>query len=741
MLLFSFLQCVVAKGNFEDILINEVSYSNKTILIDKDGDTPDWIEIYNPTEEAVNLLGYQMTDDLSDSAFWTFPDISLEAKSFLIVFASGKNKISEGELHTNFRLSLMQDSLFLLNPEGTIIDQLNAECVPKDLSIGRQPDGSTTKRVLIPTPGFSNDTAKFVEVNFCPDTLIASHSSGFYISPIGLELSNGNMANSIRYTLDGDIPDEDSYEYLQAPIYLDDLTPSENRFANIPETFKKPGDAISKANIVRAVVYSDGCPASNFISNTYYIGDHLKKKYHIPVVSLITESDNLFDDDIGIYVYGNHQNYGQRGKEWERPVHVEMFDSNGFQFIDQDAGVRISGKGSRAAPQKPLRLYAKKKYGKEHFEHPFFEQKPELNKFETLLLRSTRGLSGTIFKDELTQNLVQHMQVDYSGTQPVVVFLNGEYWGVYSLRERLDEGYVKNNFKIDDPVMDILSHDLAGISLEKGTRDDYENLISFLQNSDPTDENFFEEVSVIIDIPQAIDYYIAELYFANYDFPHNNLKLWKIKNDTALWRHFFFDCDACMIYANHNLFTELNNQEVELFQKHPEWALSIIQPLMQNPQFRNQLMIQYYYHLQNTFNTGNVMGQIDRLEELYKPLVAEHTYRWHQPEDLIKWLNNVEMLRIFAMQRPSYVIEQLKENFENPFTVYPNPSKGELNISSDIKDIQNFELVILDISGKVVLRQNISVAQVTLETILQPGIYFTNFRYDGLIFTEKIVVI
>ncbi len=734
------MQLVVVRIFSQDLVINEVSYANKTTIIDSDGDSPDWIEIYNPINEAINLAGYQITDDLSDSALWTFPNLNLEAKSYLLIFASGKNKTIGNEFHTDFRLCLMQDSLFLLNPQGTVIDQVNAECVPKDLSIGYQPDGSSERYIIRPTPGTSNDTAEIIQINFQPDTLMVNHASGFYTSPIELSFTHTNKKNNVYFTLDGDIPDVESEEYTNVPIYLEDLTPNKNRFANIPETYKKPGDGISKANIVRALVYSDGCPASNVISNTYFIGKHLKEAYNVSVISLITEADNLFDDDIGIYVEGNNKNYNNRGKEWERPLHVEMFDALGKQFIEQDAGVRISGRGSRSAPQKPLRLYAREKYGKEYFEYSFFEQKPELERFETLLLRSTSGLSGTIFKDELTQNLVQDMRIDCSGTLPVIVFLNGEYWGIYSMRERLDEGYVENNYKVTKPEIDVISHNLHEISLEKGSWDEYDKFISYIKSADPLDEVFFEQVSEMIDIPQTIDYYVAELYFANYDFPHNNVKLWKTKSDTALWRHYFYDCDACMILSNQNLFTELNNLEIELFQKHSEWAVIIIQQLLQNPQFRNMFMMKYYYHLQNTFSPEKVINEINRLESVYKPMVAEHTYRWHQPEDYIKWSNNVEMLRIFAMQRPKYVVEQLKDNFKNPFTLYPNPSKGEMNITAAIEDIGVFELVIIDISGKVVFRQSFTESQNSFYSNLQPGMYFTQYRYDGLVFTEKLIM-
>ncbi len=745
------LNLIFVKAKAQDIVINELIYSNKTVITDSDGDTPDYIELYNRGNETVNLLGYKLTDDKDDiddfgieanyDSLWALPDVNLAPGQFLLVFASGKDRHTPSDLHTDFRLSLMKDSLFLVNPDYQIIDQVDARCVPSDKSFGRKPDGSDFKTVMAPSPGKSNNLSEAFTINFQTDSLAANYKSGFYAEPISLNFSKLHAQNTIRYTLDGDIPDEESPVMDGTPIELKDITSNKNRFANKVKEFE-PGNKIFKANIVRAVVYSNGCPASNEISNVYFISKNIVNKYNnVPVVSLITEKDNLFDDDIGIYVYGNNNNYSQRGKSWERLTHIEIFDKDKNLIIEQDGGIRISGKGSRAGAQKPLRLYAREKYGEEYFEYPFFEQKPELTQFKTLLLRSIRGLSGSLIKDEVTQVVVQDMKFDYSGAQSVAVFLNGEYWGIYSLRERFDEGYIENNFNIKDAEADIISHNLQDISLEEGTLDNYTKLTDFIENADPSSEDFFNEVSEYIDIPGIIDYYIAEMYFANYDFPHNNIKIWRLTDEGAKWRFYFFDCDACMINLKYDLLSEYSN-DVDLLQKHEDWCTFIFRKLIQNNQFRHQFSSAFYYHLQNTFNPQKVISVIDELEKLYEPLVGEHTYRWNQPRDFTKWKNNVEMLKIFAMQRPVFQSEQLIENFGNPYRIYPNPSNGLITILRNIDYRENLNVQILSVSGEIIYTYKLSKDQndLSIDLPLEKGIYIVKTSSSMYNHSTKLII-
>lgn len=737
-LVFEFLFLIRNEGTAQTVVLNEISYSNKSILYDIDGETPDWFEIYNKSNVTVDLKNYQVTDDTSKTEYWSFPDYELAPGGYLVVFASGKDIKDTRQFHTDFKLGLMEDPLYLLNPSGDIIDKIDITCVPADYSLGRVPDGSEALYVITPTPENSNNNSHSIAINYLPDSLSVNYQSGFYNEPVKLEFSNKISGNVIMYSLDGDMPDADA-EIYEEGIVLEDLTSNENRFANIPETGFEPGNLIFKADIVRAIVYSAGCPASNEICNTYFIGDDLNGKYKVPVVSLITEKDNLFGDEIGIYVSGNHNNYNQHGKEWERPVHIEIFDTLGNQVIDQNCGIRIHGRGSRGAPQKSFRLYSRYKYGKEYFEYPFFEQKPEIEKFKTLVLRSTRDWSGTLFKDELCQYLVQDMNIDYTACQTVVTFINGEYWGIYSLRERQDRYYIENNYRLTDANPDIIGYDMDNIIIEDGSLDAYTELINFIENTNPESEGFYKGISNSIDIDGLIDYFIVQLYLANTDFPKVNLELWKLKNDTSKWRYFFFDLDAAMYRIDYDHLSEYNNQ-IDEYQRFPYYTTYIVRNLLNNEDFRNLFYCKFNHHLSTTLSTGTVLNNINHFEKLYSPLISEHAYRWHNPVDFVKWEDNVDVLKEFAVQRPVVMAQQLQDNFGNPFIVFPNPSNGIVNIQFYGYD-KPFTIKIFNCEGILLKQLHTPVNnEISLETSLAPGMYFMQIQIEGMLYSEKLII-
>ncbi|MDD2198886.1 MAG: CotH kinase family protein [Bacteroidales bacterium] len=436
---------IIFNGFSQTIVINEVVYSNKGCLQDSFGNTPDWIELYNAANYAINLEAYIIADGLETDDYWNMPAYSLQPGEYKVIFASGKNIRTGNEWHTDFKLGLMQEQVFLLNPQQIVIDFIPLQCVPPDKSLSCKPDGdSQNRKVCIPSPGQSNNEADEVIINYLPDELSVSHSSGFFNGEIEVELTNLNPENKICFTLNANDPDYDDDVYTEALI-LDDRTPYNNRFADEPPMSFKVGNDIFKAQVLRAQVYSEGCPAGNPINRTFFISNTSTNPYNVPVVSLITDKDNLFDDDEGIYVLGNNENYWRSGKAWERDVYVEMFDKSGVKIIDQMAGMRIHGGGNRKSDQKSLRLYARNKFGKGWFSYPFFEDKQHIDSCKRLILRNVKDWDGTMIVDELSQNLVKDMNIDYSAFVTSIVFINGEYWGIYSLRERQDEYYVGSN--------------------------------------------------------------------------------------------------------------------------------------------------------------------------------------------------------------------------------------------------------------------------------------------------------
>lgn len=733
------LLIITTRAMTQSVVINEVCYSSKNLIQDFEGDTPDWIELYNDSDEPVQLRGYKLTDDTSKNEFWHFPSCEIQPHTFLMVFASDKDTVVKAEIHTDFKIAALKETLYLLDPDDHIIDKVSPQCVPSNLSLSRVPDGSSELFVTSPTPGKSNNIAEQIPVNYIRDTLIVSHASGFYNSPVEVSLSNLHPENKILYTLDGDDPDENEATYCDA-ILFKDRTPYENRFANEVEMEDKPGDLIFKGNVLRAVVYSNGCPASNAISNVYFVNPNIRTTYHVPVVSLITDENNLFDKETGIYTHGSYRNFDQHGGKWERPVHVEIFDTTGLQIIDQDAGVRIHGRGSRRTPQKSMRLYADPEYGAGTFNYPFFSQKPQINQFKVLLLRNTNGTMGPLFKEELCNYLVQDLDVDYQAGRTVILFINGEYWGIYNLMERENKDYIKSNFNLDDIEADIIAYD-RHLVVEEGSMDAYNALISFFKSSDPSSQSFYEDLTERMDVPEMIDYFIAKLYLSDIDWPQSNLEIWKVRSDTARWRFFMFDSDGSMMWLDYNLLSEYNSQRDET-QRFSEFSMIILRTAMQNETFREQFRRRFYELMNTSFSSSSVLKAINHFEAIYAPLVPEHTYRWNEPSDYPKWKSHVDELKKFAAQRPQMIMHQLENNFGNPLTLYPNPSEGSFNLDL-VMPAEKVEVRIFSAKG-ILMYQWIGTytgeSPLELNTGLPAGFYIIQARTMQNSYIGKLII-
>ena len=763
----------------QDVRINEVMYHNLEELYDADGDTPDWIELYNAGDKAVDLAGWSLSDEIvdnSDRGRWTFGHCPLAPGQFVLVFLSGKDRKGGAEMHANFRIASDEEPVLLIKPSGVVADIHPVKCVPAGLSGGRQPDGEGDWLILDPSPGKSNAGSAVHRIRVPEDSLWFSHPSGYYPGAIELDIRHQHPSGSIRYTLDGSIPDESSPLY-EGPLHIAGpvtgipatLSPDEYiSYISTYETWTEPCLDVQKHPVVRARVMSDGCPSTPTLTATYFIENPTKESYDVPVVSIVTDPDNLFDKEEGIYVAGKKMNYLKRGKRWERPIHLSMFDRDGSMVLDQEAGARIHGGGSRGRSQKSLRLYAREEYGEEAFVYPFFADKPEINSFRRLILRTVLDWSGTLFKEELCHHLVRDMEVDYMAGQTVIVFINGEYWGIHSLRERQDKHYLRANHHLPGSQFDIISHQLwMGLEVEDGSIDEYRALLEILSaaelSGNLSGEEGFRLINELIDIDNLCDYYIAELYFANGDFPHNNYKMYREKTEDGKWNWLFYDCDGCMIRTKYDHISEYFNpatnenpvsgietatgaqsgriHEPSALEFHESWTLEVFRQVLRNELFREHFYRRMLYHINHTFTPERVIGEIDRFEEIYRPLVTEHIFRWNQPNEVNKWSHNVSMMRTFAIQRPPELLEHFQKNLGNPLEIRPNPSRGRIRIAHPFSG--EIGIRISSLSGSTVfsdVQYGSADRELYIDTGLAPGMYTLRLEGPLLSFSEKLII-
>lgn len=726
------------------VVINEFSSSNNGIVMDEDNDSPDWIELYNSSAAAVDLEGWGITDDSLKPFKWTFPSRTLQPGEYLLVFASAKDR-KGAMLHTNFKLEKGLEPLLLFEPAGALHAGHPCVCIAEGASYGHYPDGAGTKYLLSsPSPAASNNSSTYQPLQDISDNISFSHAGGFYTSQLMLEMNASQPGSVIRYTMDGSEPAESSTVY-SSPLSITDRS-NEKGFAYTPTSpdWKEPKGTVKRGTVVRAAAFANGCRVSRIYTHTYLIDPGISERYKFPVVSLSTGSDNFFSDHTGIYVKGHYgaeqANYLQKGEEWERAVHMEYYSPGGDLLFGQDLGVRIHGRGTRQGPQKSLRLYAKNKYEKETMDHKFFDGK-DIASFRRIVLKTTNTSgSSTLFKDELCAELVKNMHTDYQAYQPVIVFINGEYWGVHNMRERMDKYYCSDNHPVSADSLDMLGLSLEGNEELEGDANAYNNLLNYVSTHDMSDDHNFSEVKKMIDLDNYIDVHIAQLYLANYDWPRNNVRYWRERSEDGSWRWMFFDCDFCMSDIQYNQLSSYVDGEPRF-----EESTWLVRHLLKNDKFREQFVQRFMHHLSTTFEPGRVTGIINDFKSRYAPMVSEHIDRWGMPESYAAWENNVNELEYFALKRPLHMVNKLVEMYGNPFMIYPNPASSQVNIVMNGVEEIPLDIKIINMHGQTVMQRSYGSAQgmssgpVDISSLAH-GMYILQLQYGTLVFNDKLVV-
>lgn len=385
-----------------------------------------------------------------------------------------------------------------------------------------------------------------------------SVESGFYQEPFYLKITS-SKEGEIYYTLDGSLPDKTSNRYRE-PIYLKNASENENvlsartdtaRFyKNIPPDYK-----VDKGNVVRAVLYDENGVMSDVITGTFFVGGEIEQRLcdDLAVVSLVTAPENLVDYETGIYIEGatteraRHKmelddhtkpheyraNYRNRGKEWEREVYFTFFSKKHKKEFSQNVGMRVKGGWSRDYEQKSLNLYARPEYesGKSCFGYDFFQ---------TGILESSITLSSggndraTKCKEALVYDLSEELAFISANSEPCIVFLNGEYWGLYWLSEHMNQDYIEKHYGISEANMIVIeNHRLA-----EGKEENfglYEEFRDFIAQTDFKEDAAYEELEKRVDIQSMIDYYSMNIYIYNIDWPHNNYSMWRSVDKGSRW--------------------------------------------------------------------------------------------------------------------------------------------------------------------------------------------------------------
>ncbi|MEQ9425859.1 MAG: CotH kinase family protein [Cyclobacteriaceae bacterium] len=679
----------------QSISFNEIVSSNVTGITDEEGDQEDWIEIYNFGTTPVSLFNYGLSDDITLPFKWRFPEVVLAANEFIIIWASGKNKVILGQpLHTSFKIKSSGETITLTDPNGISVDQISSIYIPTDLSYGRFPDGAGSWSFFKElTPSAANNTQPYSEillpVNF-------SRAEGFYKSSFFLEMSHPDPDAIILYTLDGSEPelvtlDSDfihrkSYIYKE-PIAIDSRIGEPNVFSTIPTTkitfpwllpWQAPSREVYKANIVRAKAFKANAISSDTNTSTYFVDQNADSLYStMPIISIAADYLDFFDSTTGIYVPGNNirtihnQNFM---KGWKRSAHLEFFDINRSSGFKGTYEIRIQGSTSPPSPQKGLHVIAQSQLGSSSIDYPIFNTTvglaTKIKKFKRFIIRGWGSAIGNelypLFADAYNQTLVEKNGLEIQAYRPCIVFINGEYWGIHELREaNKNSWYYESHFNIDrnDPGFDLLAGG-SPITADEGNVDHWNSFMDFVNSNDLSDNLNFETVESNIDVQNLIEYIVHCTFLGKRDWPVQNEAKWRPRTIDGRWRWTQFDMDhglspwggnydmiqGVMVESPHDLFVKL----------------------MANQRFKHNFLNTYADWMNSVFITEREIGHFNKIKHELEPYIEEHINRWPLG---MAWNSNIDKALV--------IINNRLEQRRNDLTDFFNLTTIEATLNSD----------------------------------------------------------
>ena len=590
--------------------------------------------------------------------------------------------------------------------------------------------------------------------------VVFSHPGGFYADTFSLSMHIDFLPNSqfiiqnskfkIHYTLNGAEPTECDPEY-HTPLSMSPALYSTSnlyRLQNVPDDRWFVPDDVQHIIVVRAAVFdSTGQRRSVVTTHAYLIDSLLGRHITLPVISLCTDSLSLFDHDTGLFVPGfcfestnpyNTGNYFQRGRHWERTAAFAYYNPNG-SFLEQDCGLRIHGNSQRVLVQKGLSLYARKEYGDSRFRYPFFEGEKHTGSYKRLVLRPwSTSWTGAGVEDWLCQHLAEPLRCDHLATRPVVLFLNGEYWGIYFLEEKADEHFLEEHYRISHQEVDLIA--CWGQETENGSSKRWESFYQWLQQADLTSDDY-QYLASQVDIDALIDYMLLQVLIINDDWPVNNVRHWSAGDSP--WRWIFYDGDgtlvpfpSCITVLDHMTYntphrsTRTSLQSTLLFRR-----------LLANHQFLERTLQRLQELVDSHFSYANTAPLLHDIVEQLRAEVPYQRDRFARPSSIASWEAAVEGIDDFLRREPQNTVE----NYARYFNL-SHPSNGgfllidnEIHLDSSSLTTHHSTFIIYNRSG-----QRIAVLTVPAETTtkelpsLPHGIYYIQQLENGAV--QKLII-
>lgn len=619
--IIGFVFLLLSFGEIEAKLwINEIMQSNIDLLY-AEGDYPDsWVEIYNDGDESFRFINYRIGDSADFQKAYLLNNAGgIGAHNYTVIYC---DKVGQGS-HTDFRLDSGKGELYLFDPRGNVLDHISyPKMLAPNVGYGRFEDGVDAWGFeLTPTPKAANEGG-FSSI-LLPDPVFSIKGSVRYNDPREEEVivsipGEKDLPEDVKLyvTTDGSEPTLDSPYYTNEAKFL-----------------IQSGQSM----VIRAKLISVEAISPMAVTNSYI---YHPREVDLPVVSLNTNQDYLDDSSIGIW-----KNFEEN---WRRPVNVEFFYDKGEECpINQLGEFRIHGGWSRNHSQKSLAIYSNKRFGTKNYSYPFWDDKPEIKKSKSFILRNGGNcFNGARINDSFIQTLFgRHCaNLDWQAYNPVVCYVNGKYYGVYALRQRSNEDYVEDSY---DGLEDIDMWE-NWEELKAGSQNSLEEFRQVYENN-PT----YEQMEKLMDVDNFLNLYVANAWAANTDFPGNNIVMWRPQEEGGKWRWIMKDTD---FFASNppdfNYFNFLlHTGSYNVGEGNAKHAVKLFKVMTSFDEFKERLLDRFFVYMGDFLRPVVTHELIDEQREALYPEYEAHLERYGYPVSFEGWLGHVDYLKYWSSTR------------------------------------------------------------------------------------------
>lgn len=604
------------------LVINEIMPANIDMFMDPSYNYGSWIELFNGTDNDINLAGYYLSDDLSNHTLCPLGNTSriVKAGGFLTLWFGHKDDYCLQQLE--YSLDSDGGDIILFDNNGRAISAVEYPASPARISWARTSDGGSEWGYTgNPTPGKTNSSSQFASDQIpAPEVSVES------------KLFTGSFSFIVN------IPEGATLYYTENGS----LPISSNKAAKTSEG----SFSVSGTKVYRFRLYKDGFLPSPVTTRSYI---NTSNKYGVPIVSIVTDNNGLYSSDYGMWAKGPHGKSGNGqselcnwNRDWDRSVNMEIFDTNGNLILSQEAEITPSGRYSRAYDPHPFKVKAKKKYGYEnYFAFTPFSDKP-YNKYQSLKFRSGGNNYTTRLKDAALQEIILRsgLNVDCQSYQPVHHYVNGVYKGITNIRESNNKDYAYSNYGYDEDEIDCFKLDHnngnGGFTLSEGSRDAWDEWVKLSVTA--SQDASYERICEIVDVDEFANYMAIEFFLANEDWPRNNIKSFRL-SDGGRFRFVVFDLDHAFGAINEatgiNPFSSFDSQEYYPEGGYKSAMVTIFHNMLSNDTFRRKFIDSYCIVAGSVFNTDRIKSIVNELAERARKEMAFKNESPQKDADLI----------------------------------------------------------------------------------------------------------